>query len=155
NPEIAGHYTLLTQGTDYTVFYPWVIASAPNNTRIPVIKLLTPIPETQVLAVAYEDKTTGVPVSVGGAKGGSLLLKMIKPPLSQLDTDPNSNPPGLFDRTKPWYPTTFYELKNFYDLGGRDIALETLNLRIRRIQAGEATDPDASTVGPSAGKPLV
>ena len=155
NPELAGKYNLLTQGTDYTVFFPWVVASAPNNTRIPVIKLQTPLQPNEVLAVAYEDKTTGAPVNVGGASGDSLLLKMIKPRLSDIDTDPNSKPAGLFQKTSPWYRATFYELKNFYDLGGRDIALETLNLRIRRIQLGEANDPDALTTGPNLGKPLI
>src|SRR5262249_7028336 len=129
NPQIPGErFNLLTQGTDYTVFYPWVVSNAPSNTRIPVIKLLTPLQTNEVLAVAYEDKTSGVPVNVGGASGDTLLLKLIKPPLNLIDTSPTSTPPGLFDRTGPFYRTTFYELKNFYDLQGRDISLETLNL---------------------------
>jgi len=156
NPQIPGErFNLLTQGTDYTVFYPWVVSSAPNNTRIPVIKLATPLQVNEVLAVSYEDRTTGVPVKVGGAAGDTLLLKLIKPPLAFFTTDPNSVPAGQFDKANPWFRTTYYELKNFYDLQGRDIALETLNLRIRAIQLGEANDPDAPSSGPSAGKPLI
>src|SRR5262249_41239135 len=126
NPQIPGErFNLLTQGTDYTVFYPWVIASAQNNTRIPVIKLTTALQPNEVLAVSYEDRTSGVAVQVGGASGDTLTLKLIKPPIDFFTTDPNSDPPGLFDKTSRWYRTTFYELKNFYDLQGRDIALET------------------------------
>ena len=109
---------------------------------------------TEVLAVAYSDESSGTPVSVGTTttaeyssedlalrKGPNrLLLKMLKPRYDDLQDDAT----GYVAKT-PWYPALRYELRNYYDLGGRDISLSTMNLTIRRLQSGLATDPETAT----------
>ena len=155
NPEIPGHFTLLSPDDAYTIEYPWVISGGQPGFAIPVIHLKFQLGATEVLAVAYVDESSGTPRSVGTtstpeysaadlglAKGpNQLLLKMLKPRFDDLADDST----GYIDKSKPWYPALRYELRNYYDLGGRDIALSTLNLKIRRLQSGLATDPETGT----------
>ena len=54
---------------------------------------------------------------------------------------------GKYDSSHPWFRTLAYELRNFYDIRGRDISIETLTLRVRRIDAGESTNPDRDKDG--------
>ncbi len=159
NPEFEGRFIPMTEGIDYFIERPWTIDGLPDF-EIPVIRLQVALGTAEVLAVAYEDISGSSPVAVGtfdkesraaedaGRKkpAGTLLLKVIKPPSVEFLTDLN----GVFDPTKPWYPALFYELRNFYDLTGRDIAAETLNIAIRRTQNGEVSDPEAVD-----GRPLI
>ncbi|TMQ64819.1 MAG: cell surface protein SprA [Candidatus Eisenbacteria bacterium] len=155
NPEIPGHFTLLSPDDAYTVEYPWVLPSGARvGFAIPVIHLKFQLGLTEVLAVAYSDESSGTPVSVGTTttaeyssedlahrKGpNQLLLKMLKPRFDDLQDDST----GYVAKT-PWYPALRYELRNYYDLGGRDISLSTMNLTIRRLQSGLATDPETAT----------
>ncbi len=152
NPQTRGNFHALEAGTDYQILNPWLTS---GDLEIPVIKLTNPLGPTEMLAVAYEDvSTTGVVKPVGtytpeayaaeydrttlNKPGNWLLLKMIKPRFDVFITDST----GYIGQSTPWYHTLFYELRNFYDLGGRDIALETLILKIRRSMNGNATDPE-------------
>jgi len=152
NPQARGNFRILEAGTDYQIINPWLIS---GDLEIPVIKLTAALGPSEMLAVAYEDITTGVVKPVGTYTPESaaasydstslnkpadwLLLKMIKP---KFDAFPTAETGGLIDQNAPWFHTLFYELRNFYDLGGRDIALETLTLAIRRSMNGNATDPE-------------
>jgi len=147
NPEFGGNFSLLEPGTDYTLITPWLVDD-PNGLGVPVIKLTFGLAQNEVLGITYTDQSTGTSVQIGDptlignpaleVPSNSLLLKMIKPTYSDLRPDSI----GLYDTTQPWYPTLFYELRNFYDLGGRDIALESLDLAVRRIEFGAAINPD-------------
>ena len=154
NPQIYGKFDVLTQGVDYDLQLPYVVAdpTAPQGTEIPVIKLRYPLNPNDILAVTYVEKTAGGadikigdPDANGGENptlqkpAGTILLKMIKPSFDGLNTVPG----GGFDRTDKWYPALAYELRNFYDLTARNIAKETLNLKIRRRDAGQSVDPEA------------
>jgi uncharacterized protein YdeI (BOF family) len=153
NPEILGHFTLLTPDEDYSIEYPWVVEGAGTGFQISVIHLRFQLGTAEVLAVAYIDESSGTAVSVGtntlaefaaadaalAKPADNLLLKMIKPRIDDLTTDPLS---GLLDPSQPWYPAHNYELRNYYDLGGRDIAISTLNLTVRRRLEGETSDPE-------------
>lgn len=157
NPQARGNFHVLQPETDYQIINPWLLS---GDLEIPVIKLLTPLGPTEILGVTYEDVTGGVVKQVGTTTAeartaedvglikpaNTLLLKVIKPKFDAFVTDST----GYIDKASPWYHTLFYELRNFYDLGGRDIALETLNLTIRRSLNGNATDPEVVD-----GKPLL
>lgn len=152
NPERPGNFAPLEAGTDYELIKPWLIEGS-EQLEIPVIKLATALMPQEVLAVAYEENVGGAKVSVGTwdpnaainadpflqKPDTTYLLKMVKPPFDDLTSSPTT---GLMDPSSKWYSTLFYELRNFYDLGGRDIAFETLNLTIRAIDAGAATNPE-------------
>jgi hypothetical protein len=147
NPEFAGNFDLLTAGDDYDVISPWLINSPPGF-GVPVIRLKHALGENEVLAVAYVDQSSGANVSVGdvtrngspalGVPIGAVLLKMIKPKYYDVYTDFT----GWYDLSAPWYPTLFYELRNFYDLGVIDIPLDRLRVAVRRIDLGQAVNPD-------------
>ncbi|HEY6096573.1 MAG TPA: cell surface protein SprA, partial [Candidatus Deferrimicrobium sp.] len=69
---------------------------------------------------------------------GQYLLKMIKPRFDDLLDDVT----GYIDPKLPWYRALHYELRNYYDLGGRDIAASTLNIKVHQLRSGSATDPE-------------
>lgn len=154
NPERNGNFTPLDPGTDYEKINPWLIDDS-SGREIPVIRLLTALQPQDVLAVSYTMiDDTGAEIKVGdvspaanpvlGKPADISLLKMVKPPFDDFPSDPVT---GLMSPSAPWYRALFYELHNFYDIGGRDIALETLNLKIRSINAGGANNPEAVDVG--------
>ncbi|HEY3157242.1 MAG TPA: hypothetical protein VGK76_11550, partial [Candidatus Eisenbacteria bacterium] len=134
NPQTDGAFDVLTQGIDYDVFKPYLLPSG----EIPVIKLRYPLNLFDVLAVAYVEQISGVDTNIGSAVGDTILLKVIKPSLGDVSTLEG----GQFDPNDEWYPALAYELKNFYDLTARNIATETLDLKIRRRDAGQSVDPD-------------
>ncbi len=140
NPEIRGSFTLLQPDDAYSIEYPWLVQGASGGAQIPVIHLKFQLGLNEVLAVSYRDETNGPAVSVGTTSQaefadsvtalqkppGQYLLKMIKPRFDDLLDDTT----GYIDPKLPWYPALHYELRNYYDLGGRDIAPPTLNIKI-------------------------
>ena len=101
--------------------------------------------------MAYTEITNGVVTVVGiGADrlstedpglqkpAGKLLLKVIKQAGNELDFGDD----GQYLSSDPWFPTLQYELRNFYDLGARNIATATMNLKVRRLEGGQAVNPD-------------
>ena len=150
NPEVIGSFRELTQGIDYQIIRPYLISGGTAGEEIPVIKFLNQIGSLEVIAVAYVQIVGGVAQSIGqgsksevltadpalGKEAGEALLKMIKP--TTLATDAG----GRFSTSDPWYPTLSYELRNFYDLTARNIAIETLNLVVRRRDTSQSVDPD-------------
>ena len=135
NPQYTGSFDVLTQGVDYDVIFPYTNLSATGG-QIPVIRFRFPLVQTDVVGVYY--------VANSGPVGNTTLgqptvLKLIKPdysPIAQLAG-------GAFDPNDPWFPALSYELRNFYDLTARNIASETLSLKIRRIDQGASVDPEA------------
>ena len=160
NPQREGNYQRLQPGTDYTIITPYLLSDA-GGLEIPVLKLTQRLAPTDVLAVSYVDVSSGAPVKIGlstpddfaaadpvlGKPEQSYLLKVLKPEYGALLPDAD----GFYEKAQPWYPTLPYEMRNFYDLRGRDIALETLDLSVRRIDSATASDRDAS----EGGKPLI
>ncbi|HEX5030833.1 MAG TPA: cell surface protein SprA [Candidatus Eisenbacteria bacterium] len=148
NPQIQGNFTPLTLDEDYFVMYPYITGT---TGEIPVIRLRQALGTTEILAVAYVDDLTGE--RVGTVETGdfdapdpslhkpakTLLLKAIGVETNRFKVDPITS---LFDQTDPWFPVLSYELRNFYDLQGRDIAFETLSLKVKRIQNGATDNPD-------------
>ena len=143
---------MLAPEDSYSIEYPWLVEGGLPGFQHPVIHLRFQLGANEVLAVAYTDESSGIPVSVGTNNqaefdaqddvlmkpAGQYLLKMLKPRFDDLPDDST----GFTDKNKPWYPALGYELRNYYDLGGRDIALSTLSLTIRQLKAGEATNPE-------------
>ena len=145
NPQIAGNFDLLTLGTDYTLVPDRFVPQ--GGGQIPYIKMNYPMNTTDFLAVAYVDTVAGVPTDVGVvnvAAGDSLLLKALRL---------GNEEPGVvgndYDRNDPWFPVINYELRNFYDLTARDIAAETVTLRVRRRDNGQSVDPEQDPSGTS------
>ncbi|HTK69930.1 MAG TPA: cell surface protein SprA [Candidatus Eisenbacteria bacterium] len=148
NPEFPGKFTSLTLDDDYSIIYPYVTGEAGE---IPVIKLRQALGSTEILAVSYVDEITGQQVGTTentqfaaenpalAKPANTLLLKAIGVEFNRITKDPDT---GLFSRSDPWYPVLPYELRNFYDLQGRDIAFETLTLKVKRLQNGAVNDPD-------------
>ena len=134
NAQTDGAFDVLTQGIDYDVFKPYLLPSG----EIPVLKMRYPLNPTDVLAVTYVEKVLGVDTNIGSAVGDTILLKVIKPSVGDVGVLEG----GQFDPKDEWYPALAYELKNFYDLTARDISRETLDLKIRRRDAGQSVDPD-------------
>lgn len=145
NPQKFGPRWLpLTIGQDYDIIYPYVLTNAAGNEKIPVIRMRGQLGINQMLAVAYRDSTVQVGligpeenVALGKA-ANELLLKMIKP----VETEYTTNSQGLYDPAGPWFPTLGYELRNFYDLGGRDIDRASLSIKIRKIDYSLPSHPD-------------
>ena len=143
NPEKYGRWLPLTIGLDYDIIYPYVLTNTPGNLKIPIIRLRAQLSISQMLAVKYTDGATSVgaegPENLALAKPDTyLLLKMLKPVDDEFQTGAND----LIDRTGPWAPVLSYELRNFYDLGGRDIDRASLSVKVRRRVNGLPTDPD-------------
>jgi len=158
NPQTRGFWKLLTNLTDYTVEEDhW--QGLPHGLKVPVIRLTVPLSEPEVLGVVYTEITNGVTNVVGigadrldqenvplGKPAGLVLLKVIKFAGNEIDVDPE----GRYLSTDPWFPTLKYELRNFYDLGARNISTTTMTLNVRRRQEGQAINPDQL-----GGKPLI
>ncbi|HEY2924620.1 MAG TPA: cell surface protein SprA [Candidatus Eisenbacteria bacterium] len=154
NPQAHGSFDILTQGIDYDLVTPSpYLVTTPGvrpGTEIPVIKLRYPLNPNDVLAVTYVENTPGGDLEIGnpqragedpilGKPDDTVLLKMIKPSFEGLGTLPG----GAFDPADKWFRALAYELRNFYDLTARNIARETLTLKVRRLNAGQSVDPDA------------
>lgn len=156
NPELQGNFTPLTLDDDYFVMYPYITGT---TGEIPVIRLRQALGTTEILAVSYVDDLTGervgtvettdfdAPDPALHKPAKTLLLKAIGVETNRFKVDPVT---ALFDRTDPWFPVLSYELRNFYDLQGRDIAFETLTLKVKRLQNGAVDNPDNIN-----GKPLI
>jgi hypothetical protein len=154
NPQEFGHWTKLKFNIDYTIKDDyWDVG---GGLKVPVIRLTNPVQTYEMLAVAYIDQTPSTPtrdypdtVGYGRAlkalaipaldKGpDTLLLKMVKPRADDLDV----NAIGDYDTTGVWFPVIPYEMRNFYDLGVRNISTTTMSFTIRRQIGGEAVYPD-------------
>jgi len=150
NPDMSGYWVPLTIGQDYDIIYPYVLKNSPDPAvKIPVVRLFNQVGDAQLLAVAYNDGATPVGITdtsenlpLGKPAGEFLLLKMIKPTLDRFKESAN----GLFDTTNPWFRALGYELRNFYDLGGRDIDRSSLTVKVRKYDYSLPTHPDAVTV---------
>lgn len=157
NTQYRGQFESLTEGDHYEITNPYLVSGSNPNVplRIPVIRLRYPINPGEVLAVAYVEDSLGTDKVIGnpdpyagedsslGKPAQTYLLKMLKPPFGDL----HQLTGGQFDPADPWYPTIRYELRNFYDLSARNIALETLNLKIRRRDASQSVDPETTPDG--------
>ncbi|HEU4725097.1 MAG TPA: hypothetical protein VFU59_07350, partial [Candidatus Eisenbacteria bacterium] len=155
NPENEANWVALTINQDYDIYYPYLLENVPGgeNVKIPVIRLRSQMGATQMLAVSYFDGATPVGLTgteanpfLGKPAGEYLLLKMLKP----RDNDFTTLPSDLFDPASPWYPTLAFELRNHYDLGGREIDRSSLSITVRKVVKGLPTYPDQ--IG---GEPLV
>ena len=149
NPELQGTFKQLLPGVDYVLLDDlWILG---GGVKVPVLRLTTPVGLGETLAITYVENTTGGPVSVGysfadkalsdpllGKRPDTLLVKVIKPPIDKTPSDADGN----FEITSPWYQTIAYELRNIYDLGARNIDYTSLDLKIRRRDASQLTDPD-------------
>jgi Motility related/secretion protein len=138
NPQIKGNFNLLQPNEDYDIRDNiWITGTAE---KVPVLVMRRQLATNEVLAVTYTYETPAGDVRVGveGTETDTLVAKAIKVRSNDLRQDVN----GMYDLDHPWSRTLPYELRNFYDLQGRDISMETLVLKIRRLQAGEASDPD-------------
>lgn len=159
NPQVLGTWKLLKQPEDYTIEQDhW--RGLPNGLKVPVIHLTVPLSEPEVLAVAYTEITNGITREIGlGAdatarvlgkpsieKGDSVTLKVIKFAGNEIDTDADQK----YLETDPWFPTLQYELRNFYNLGARNISTETMSLKVRRRDESQAINPDEL-----GGRPLI
>jgi len=133
NPQFDGNFDVLTQGVDYDVIFPYTNLSTTGG-QIPVIRFKYPLAQTDFIGVTYVEDSglVGSPVK-------PVLLKAIKPDYSPIAVLPG----GAFDPNDPWFPALAYELRNFYDLTARNIAPETLTLKVRRIDQGASVDPEA------------
>ncbi|HEU4334565.1 MAG TPA: cell surface protein SprA [Candidatus Eisenbacteria bacterium] len=149
NPEFPSRYwQILTIGVDYDLVYPWVLTGVAGDIRLPVIKLRSPLGDTQVLGVAYEVVEGATRTLIGltgdevepalGKEAGQVLLKVIQPRVNDLPNGPDN----VIDPNGPWYSTLKYELRNYYDLQGRDIDPTSLVVKVRRIDNTLPTDPD-------------
>ena len=150
NPENVGSFDVLIPGEDYQVFYPYFPVGAAAGAVIPVIHLMTPLPQPGVLAVSYVERIGADSVMVGrtnqaeydsalGKFPGEVLLRMIGPPMDMISITAG----GEFDRRSPWYPSLRYQLKNFYRLGIQNFSLEDLTVTIRHADAAYPTDPES------------
>ena len=149
NPQIQGSFGVLTQGVDYDLIYPYTIGDGPPFAELPVIQFRTPLPTYGTIGITYVEEVGGHAVAVGnpdpfavdvalGKPAGFYLLKLIHPPYDLIPELPG----GRYDHNSPWYPALQYQLRNFYSLGKRNISREELTLKIRRLDAAYAIDPD-------------
>ena len=147
NPRFDGSFDILTQGLDYEVINPYL--SGQTGIDIPIIKMRYPMNPNDILAVSYVEDSLGILINVGDTRPGidTITVKLIKP---SFDNMLRTLPGGTFDPTDPWYPALHYELRNFYDLTAKNIARETLTLKVRKRDLGQSVDPDAVN-----GRPLI
>jgi hypothetical protein len=134
NPQYDGNFNALTQGTDYDVIFPYTSTS--STLQIPVIRFRYPLALTDIIGVYYVEDSGPVGSTVVGQP---IVLKVIKTNNQQI----TSLPGGAFDPKDPWFPALSYELRNYYDLTARNIAPETLTLKVRRSDQSASVDPDA------------
>ena len=149
NPERAGDFTPLDPGTDYEQVRLWLVDCGGCGSEIPVIHLAVPLGPQDVLAVVYVDQSSGTEVRVGnlgvaadpslGKPEGIALIKLIKPPLYVLSSNPTT---GLLDPTAPFYAALFYEMRNLYDIKTTNIPLQRATLKVRASIPGAYVDPD-------------
>ncbi len=141
NPEFAGHFDVLTQGVDYDLILPFAVdAKLPSGSQIPVVRFRYPLNQNDFVGVAYDQIINGNVVHIGDGNPSSLLLKVIKP---SYEGRLNQLPGGRFDPSDPWFPSLAHELRNYYDLTARNIARETLTLKVRRLDQSQSVDPEA------------
>ncbi|HKO21263.1 MAG TPA: cell surface protein SprA, partial [Candidatus Eisenbacteria bacterium] len=160
NQQVRGNFTQLTLDEDYFITYPYITGT---DRDIPVIRLRQALGSTEFLAVAYVDDAQDGQVGTVettdfdaanpslGKPANYLLLKAIAVETNRISIDPNTS---QFSRSDPWFTVLPYELRNYYDLQGRDIAFETLTLKIHRIQLGEIDNP-ITVDGPDGKQDLI
>jgi hypothetical protein len=140
-----GSFNVLVPGTDYDIITPYLSDVA--GTEIPVLRFRFSLQPQEIVGIAYVE---GAADSIGstdvtlvdptvGKEAQQVLLKLIKADPEDIDRDPLT---GRYDPGKPLYPVLGLEMRNFYDLQAKNIALETLSLSIRRRDYGQATNPD-------------
>lgn len=145
--EIRGYFSLLQPDEDYVLAYPWVTGSAGE---IPVLRLRRALNSTELLAVSYVDELSGTqvgslpenfspPDSTLGKPANVLLIKLIAMEVNRPKVDPST---ALFDPSDPFYRVLPYELRNFYDLGLKNIPKLRFYLKVKKIDNGAADDPD-------------
>ncbi|HMI32240.1 MAG TPA: hypothetical protein VK527_10940 [Candidatus Limnocylindrales bacterium] len=135
NPQLHGRFEVLNQGVDYDVLFPYVQS---GGGEIPVIRFHYPLNINDVIGVTYVERdSVGNEIRIGDPS--TYLLKAIKVKSEDITTVAG----GAYDPADDWYPALGYELRNFYDLTARNIARETLTLKIRKLDASQAVDPDA------------
>lgn len=111
-PRQRGMFDQLVELEDYLLDY-----------QSGIVEFLSPIPAGHVVAVSYSIYGGE---TVGWSDADSLRIKMIKKD-------------GLAEAE--WEPVRFYELKNFYDLGAKNIPEEGFDLKVRkRSPSGEILD---------------
>ena len=98
--------------------------------RFPVLVLKGAVPENAILAVTYRD-TRG---PVGDGSGDTLRLKLLKAANETLPNDPTNG--ARYADTGAFASVREYELRNFYDLGVRDIDPTKTTIQVRRQQGG-------------------
>lgn len=146
NPQKEGTFDRLIEGQDYDIITPYITSTL--GASIPVIKLRVLLGPTEILGVRYVEQTLAGQDTVGSVEpvekpalhkdASHLLLKIIRPGQDDVRRDPA----GRYDPTDPMFAALYYELRNYYDLTARNIALETLTLVVRRSDASLAVDPD-------------
>ena len=146
NQHTQGNFDLLRPNEDYDIRDD-IYVTGSSTRKVPVLIMRRQLSTSEVLGVTYTytDENTGLPVTVGSIATGvdSIEVKAIKVRSNELE---QAN--GLYDPSHPFFQTLIYELRNFYDIRGRDIAMETLTLRVRRIDAGSTTgNPEADLEG--------
>jgi len=152
NPQTTGFYDPLNVDEHYTIEDYFLITGQPagQELKIPVIKMRYPMSSQDKLAVSYvEILPGGGEIQVGNTNTSASTGRLLKPLTPPDDTKP-ATVGGAWDKTDPWYPVINYELKDFYDLTARNIARETLDLKIRQRNNGQSVDPDNID-----GKPLL
>ncbi len=100
------------------------------GSSFPVLQLLTPVPRTATLAVAYRDARG----DVGTTEGDTLRLKLLKAPLDRhLIVD------GFYaddPAVDPLAPAREYELRNFYNLGASGLNPQSTLIHVKRLTGG-------------------
>jgi hypothetical protein len=146
--QIRGYFTLLQQDQDYFIEYLWVTGG--SLMQVPVLRLRLALGTIELLAVSYVDEAAQVhvgtlpqdysaPDSALAKPSNCLLLKLIGAEVNRFRIDPWT---GLFDPMDPFYSIVFYELRNLYDLGLRQIPQDRFQLKVKRIALGMPDDPD-------------
>jgi Motility related/secretion protein len=143
-----GNFDLLTKGVDYDIL------TTVYNTTYRVLRLRSSLNGEQRLAVTYqrtplgpEGQPIGPPEQVGGFKfkdvdgDTSTVMKLLRVGPTVLGSI-GSGLDAVFDTTKALYPTRELELRNFYQLPGRNIDKQSLKITIRRGR----DDPPVTTV---------
>ncbi|HET9250635.1 MAG TPA: cell surface protein SprA [Candidatus Eisenbacteria bacterium] len=142
NFHVQGNFDLLIPNQDYDIRDDlWITGS---DRKVPVLVLRRSLNTSEVLGVTYTHTEGGQRIPVGNAPANedSITIKAIKVRPNDLLEEG-----GFYDPRDPRNQTLLYELRNFYDIRGRDISMETLTLRVRRIDAGASTHPERDVEG--------